>query len=273
MSKTAQPDLQQANARILFVPHGGGPMPLLGDPEQASLTRFLQTVPARLGQPEAIIMISAHWEMPVPHVTAGASPELIYDYGGFPPEAYAIQYPAPGAPALAADIASLLEAQGVPCMQDAQRGFDHGMFVPLKLMYPEAAIPVIQLSLLANLDAGAHVALGQALAPLRDRNLLIVGSGMTFHNLRAFFLPGLARDTDNEGFETWLRNVCTSDMPENERTHKLTHWMEAPGGLQCHPRPEHLLPLQVCYGMAGKKAEVVFDDKVIGKRVSGYLWT
>lgn len=272
MSTPAQTDPHQSRARILFVPHGGGPMPLLGDPEQASLTQFLQTVPARLGQPEAIVMISAHWEMPVPHVTAGAWPELIYDYGGFPPEAYAIKYPAPGAPALAAEIAGLLTAQGVPCEQDAYRGFDHGMFVPLKLMYPDADIPVIQLSLLTNLDAGAHIALGQALAPLRDRNLLIVGSGMTFHNLRAFFAPGLVSAADNHSFEDWLRDVCTSDMPESERARQLAHWMQAPGGVKCHPRPEHLLPLQVCYGMAGSKAQCIFDDTVIGKRVTGYFW-
>jgi len=259
-------------ARILFLPHGGGPMPLLHDPEHSALTEFLETVPDRLGTPEAILVISAHWEMPVPHVTAGAAPELIYDYGGFPPEAYEIRYPAPGNPGLARELAAALGQAGVPCVLDEGRGYDHGMFVPLKLMYPEASVPVIQLSLLASLDAAQHIALGQLLAPLRERNILVVGSGMSFHNLRAFFVPGLVSDEDNVAFESWLQDTCSSEMEEGERMRRLANWHQAPGALKCHPRPEHLLPLHVCYGMARTKAEVVFDGAVMGKHVTGLLW-
>lgn len=259
-------------ARILFVPHGGGPMPLLHDPEHAALTAFLQAVPDRLGTPEAILVISAHWEMPAPHVTAGTAPELIYDYGGFPPEAYEISYPAPGEPGLARDIAALLDKAGVPCVLDERRGYDHGMFVPLKLMYPDASIPVIQLSLLSSLDAAKHIALGQLLVPLRKRNILVLGSGMSFHNLRAFFVPGLVSEEDNTAFESWLQDTCGGDMEEGERIRRLSDWHQSPGGMKCHPRPEHLLPLHVCYGLAGTKAEVVFDGTVMGKHVTGLLW-
>ncbi len=259
-------------ARILFVPHGGGPMPLLHDPEHAALTAFLQAVPDRLGTPEAILVISAHWEMPAPHVTAGTAPELIYDYGGFPPEAYEISYPAPGEPGLARDIAALLDKAGVPCVLDARRGYDHGMFVPLKLMYPDASIPVIQLSLLSSLDAAKHIALGQLLVPLMKRNILVLGSGMSFHNLRAFFIPDLVSEDDNTAFESWLQDTCGGDMEEGERIRRLSDWHQSPGGMKCHPRPEHLLPLHVCYGLAGTKAEVVFDGTVMGKHVTGLLW-
>lgn len=259
-------------ARILFVPHGGGPMPLLHDPEHAALTAFLQAVPDRLGTPEAILVISAHWEMPAPHVTAGTAPELIYDYGGFPPEAYEIRYPAPGEPGLARDIAALLDKAGVPCVLDERRGYDHGMFVPLKLMYPDASIPVIQLSLLSSLDAAKHIALGQLLVPLMKRNILVLGSGMSFHNLRAFFIPDLVSEDDNTAFESWLQDTCGGDMEEGERIRRLSDWHQSPGGMKCHPRPEHLLPLHVCYGLAGTKAEVVFDGTVMGKHVTGLLW-
>lgn len=259
-------------ASILYIPHGGGPMPLLDDPDHAALIRFLREIPGRLGTPEAIVVVSAHWEMPVPTLQAGEAPGMLYDYGGFPPETYEITYPAPGNPTLAAEIAGLLQEQGMPAALDAKRGYDHGLFVPLMLMYPQAQIPCLQLSLLTSLDAAAHITLGRALAPLRDRNLLVLGSGMSFHNLRAFFMPGLVSDADNAAFEDWLQQTCCTAMAESGREALLANWHRAPGGLKCHPRPEHLLPLHVCYGMAGKAAETVFSDTVMGKRVSGLLW-
>jgi 4,5-DOPA dioxygenase extradiol len=146
------------------------------------------------------------------------------------------------------------------------------MFVPLKLMYPQADIPCLQLSLLNHLNAGAHVELGKALASLKQKNILVLGSGMSFHNLPAIFTPGLVDDQDNLDFEKWLQETCTGDLSNTEREERLTNWHQAPAALKCHPRPEHLLPLHVCAGMAGGQAEVVFDDLVMGKRVSGYLW-
>lgn len=258
----------------MYIPHGGGPRPLLGDPEHEKLIRFLQSVPEQFPRPEAILNISAHWEAPVPSLTSGDRPGLIYDYGGFPPESYEIKYPAPGDPALAKDIASMLAAHSIPVQLDEQRGFDHGMFVPLKLMYPDADIPVIQLSILANLDAGSHIVLGKALSSIKKKNILVLGSGMSFHNLRSFYEEGLVSDEDNEAFENWLNETCTDETLDTAgREQRLINWHQAPGGLACQPRPDHLLPLHVCYGMAGTPAEVIFNDQVLGKRVSGYLWT
>ncbi|MDG2174772.1 MAG: class III extradiol ring-cleavage dioxygenase [Gammaproteobacteria bacterium] len=259
-------------ASILYIPHGGGPLPLLEDPEHCALIQFLKEIPERFEKPDAILVVSAHWESPVPAITYGASPELIYDYGGFPPESYQIKYPSPGNPKFAQELAGLLAANGLPVQLDDQRGFDHGMFVPLKLMYPQADIPCVQLSLLNHLNAGAHIALGKALAPLHKRNILVLGSGMSFHNLPAIFTPGLVDDQDNLDFERWLQETCTGKLSNAEREERLTNWHQAPAALKCHPRPEHLLPLHVCAGIADGPAEIVFNNSVMGKMVSGYLW-
>lgn len=262
---------------VLFLPHGGGPLPILGDPAHAVLTRFMQDIPARLGNPRAILVISAHWEEQQASVTAAARPELIYDYYGFPPESYQIRYPAPGAPELSARVAELLEAQNIPGYADRSRGFDHGLFVPLKLMYPAADIPCTQLSLLSSLDPAAHIRLGEALAPLCDEGVLIVGSGLSFHNLRAFFSEPTEKSVaDSLAFDNWLRHTLTaSEMGDEMRAEQLRHWQQAPAARFCHPREEHLLPLHVCFGVAkarGMSAEVVFNDRLMGMWTSGFLW-
>lgn len=261
---------------VLCIPHGGGPMPLLGDPSHAALVQYLKEAGASAGRPDAIVLVSAHWECPQPTITAGQAPELIYDYGGFPPETYELQYPAPGSPELANEVAALLSDKGFDPVLDAHRGFDHGVFVPLLLMYPDASIPVIQLSMLSSLDPDAHIRMGEALAPLRGRNVLVLGSGFTFHNMNAFG-PGYAQDgvdADNEAFEQWLRETCTHpDLAEHERRQRLVNWSDAPGARWCHPREEHLLPLHVCYGAGGGPATQSFDDTVLGKRASGYAWS
>ncbi|MGD2112309.1 MAG: class III extradiol ring-cleavage dioxygenase [Gammaproteobacteria bacterium] len=259
---------------VLFLPHGGGPLPLLGDPGHAALVRFLGAVAADLGRPAAILVISAHWEASVPTLTGGAHPRLIYDYSGFPEESYSIEYPAPGDPALAADIRQMLQTAGLTAELEAARGFDHGVFVPLRLVYPQADIPCVQLSLVRGLDPALHIRLGRALAGLRQRNVLVVGSGFSFHNLRAFFTsrPGVP-DPDNDAFQDWLVETCTAPgLPEDERTQRLAEWKQAPHARYCHPRAEHLLPLHVCYGLAGGPARVVFDAGVLGKRAIGLLW-
>jgi aromatic ring-opening dioxygenase catalytic subunit (LigB family) len=266
---------QDHAARIIYIPHGGGPMPLLNDPGHKSLIDFLESFSSKIKRPEAILIISAHWEEACVSLTSASAPELIYDYGGFPPETYTIQYPAPGNPGLSHEIAELLESQSIPARLDEQRGFDHGMFVPLKLMYPEADIPCIQLSLLNSLSAQDHIVFGKALAPLKEKNILIVGSGMSFHNLRSFFMPGLVSEEENIAFDTWLKETCSSEaLTLQEREHRLENWQQAPAALKCHPRPEHLLPLHVCFGIAcdNGNAEVVFSDEVMGRRVSGFLW-
>ncbi len=263
------------NTRVLCIPHGGGPLPVMGEPSHARMIEFLRGTERSIGRPSAIVVISAHWECPRPTLTSGAAPGLIYDYGGFPDETYHLRYPAPGHPELAGRTAQLLADAGLDPQLDPGRGFDHGVFIPLLLMYPDASIPVIQLSQLGHLDPAAHIAMGAALAPLVDDDVLILGSGFTFHNMNAFgpTHPVTGGDPENEAFERWLGDTCTDvDISETERTRRLVDWARAPGARWCHPREEHLLPLHVCYGAGGGPATRVFDDLVLGKRASGYAW-
>jgi len=266
--------IETPGARIIYLPHGGGPLPLLGDPGHARMCSFLREVTSTLGTPAAILMISAHWQEAVPTVTAAVRPPLLYDYYGFPPESYQITYPAPGLPSLAGKVHRLLVEAGIAARQDPQRGFDHGMFVPLKLMYPEATIPCVQLSLQAGLDPATHLRIGRALAALQTENLLIIGSGFSFHNLNAFRFGGPRRDDpQNEAFQAWLIETCTATATtENERAAWLIDWLAAPYARYCHPYEDHLLPLHVCYGLAGRAARLVFYDEILGKKACALLW-
>jgi aromatic ring-opening dioxygenase catalytic subunit (LigB family) len=267
---------EQALSPVLYLPHGGGPLPLLGDRQHAKLTAFLKTIHSELGQPKAILVISAHWEANSATLTSASQPELIYDYYGFPPESYEIQYPVPGEPALAKDIYQLLRDSGIEARLDPQRGFDHGLFVPLKLIYPEADIPCVQLSLLGSLDPAAHIALGKALTALRGENVVIIGSGLSFHNLRAFFGHSNSKLHEDVQFDQWLVETCTSEsLSTEQRATRLIQWEQAPFARYCHPREEHLLPLHVCFGAAMSDTPVakqVFNERLMGKRVSGFLW-
>ena len=263
-----------SEATIVYIPHGGGPLPLLGEPSHAELVRFLGELPAGIERPDAILVVSAHWEEPRPTLTAGPAPPLIYDYYGFPPETYEYEYPAPGAPALAERAYGLLEGAGIDARLDPQRGFDHGLFVPLMLMYPRADIPCIQLSLCASLDAETHVRVGRALAPLRNENLLVLGSGFSFHNMQALMSKrDDAPDPRNLAFEDWLRETCSdASLDEDARAARLADWAAAPHARYCHPREEHLLPLMVCYGIAGGPAELAFRGPVARFTASAYRW-
>ncbi|KAA1172853.1 dioxygenase [Marinobacter salinexigens] len=259
---------------ILFISHGGGPMPLMGDPGHKEMVDRLRDIAAELPRPKAILLISAHWEESVPTITAGANPSLIYDYYGFPPETYEIQYPCPGEPELARKVHQALEQAGIPAKLDEQRGFDHGLFVPLTLMYPAADIPCIQLSLMNNLDAAGHIAIGRALQALDYDDLLVIGSGFSFHNMRAFFAPDTPElRARNEGFEHWLEQTCMdATLDEAERSSRLEHWEDAPHARFCHPREEHLLPLHVCYGLAGKPSESHISATILGKKSGMFGW-
>jgi 4,5-DOPA dioxygenase extradiol len=267
--------MNDPQTRVLSIPHGGGPMPIMGDPSHGRMIDFLRDTEASIGRPRAIVVVSAHWECAEPTLTSGAAPELIYDYGGFPEEMYRLKYPAPGDPELADHAAQLLAGAGFSPQFDANRGFDHGVFVPLLLMYPDASIPVIQLSVLRSLDPAVHIDMGAAIAPLAQDDVLILGSGFTFHNMGAFDLgnPATVEDPGNEAFEAWLRETCTStDLTEVDRTQRLVDWSTAPGARYSHPREEHLLPLHVCYGAGAGPASQAFDDRILGKRSSGYAW-
>jgi len=236
----------------VFLPHGGGPWPFveLGLPrsEVNNLLAYLRSLPALCPTPpRALLVISAHWEEARPTVMSGAQPPLLFDYYGFPPASYQITWPAPGEPALAATVRAKLEAAGFATGEDRGRGYDHGTFVPLKVAWPGAGVPVVQLSLVKGLDPATHLRMGEALAPLREEGVLILGSGMSFHNLRAMQDPRLG--AASVPFDAWLQAAATAD-PAARRA-ALIDWARAPGGRASHPREEHLLPLMVVAGAAG----------------------
>ena len=183
---------------------------------------FMVKLPSLLKKPDAILVISAHWEERVATVLGSASPSMFYDYYGFPDEAYAIQYPAPGHPDLARRIAQMLNQNQIRASIDARRGFDHGLFIPLKMMYPHADIPAVQLSLLSGLDPEAHLQLGQALGTLLNENILVIGSGFSFHNMGAFIWEGGRKtDTANDAFQNWLIETCTHPLSPSDRQQRL----------------------------------------------------
>jgi 4,5-DOPA dioxygenase extradiol len=263
----------QQKASIVYFSHGGGPLPILGDSGHKAMVDFMIHLPSQLKKPDAILVISAHWEESVATLLGAQSPTMFYDYYGFPDAAYEINYPAPGNPDLANRIAGLLNNKKIPARVDPQRGFDHGLFIPLKLMYSQATIPSIQLSLLRGLDPTAHLDLGKALCELTQENILIVGSGFSFHNMREFSMKGKnTPDSANDAFQNWLIEVCTGSISPSEREQRLIDWRKAPSAYYCHPREEHLLPLHVCLGMANKAANVIFDDYILGKRGLAFLW-
>jgi aromatic ring-opening dioxygenase catalytic subunit (LigB family) len=233
----------------------------------------MRELPARLAPPEAILVISAHWEEARPTLLGAPAPSMFYDYYGFPDEAYDITYPAPGSPDLAGRIAAQLEAHGIPAGIDHERGFDHGLFIPLKMMYPEATIPALQISLVRGLNPSVHLALGASLRFLKQENVLVVGSGFSFHNMQAFdWQGGGAADPRNDAFQDWLIETCGGSLPPADRGQRLLEWTQAPSARYCHPREEHLLPLHVCAALAETSAEVVFDDLILGKRAVALLW-
>ncbi len=262
------------SAVTLFIPHGGGPLPLLDDPGHLGMNRFLRAWPQSIKRPEAIIVVSAHWETEVVSITASPRPELIFDYYGFPPETYEYRYAAPGLPPLAERMHAMLTEAGIEARLDHERGFDHGVFVPLMQMYPEADIPCIQLSLTSDLAPAAHIAVGRALNSLQNEPLLVLGSGFSFHNLREIMGKNdTAPDARNQAFEDWLAETMTDgELPEKEREARLVAWGSAPHARYCHPREEHLLPLHSCYGFAGGPAKTVFQEAVAGFVASAYEW-
>ena len=261
-----------ARLPVVFLPHGGGPWPFVdigigSQAEQTKLAQYLRSV-ASLPKtpPKAVLVISAHWEEAVPTVMSGANPPLLYDYYGFPPASYEITWPAPGEPAIAARVRALLSSAGIENAENTERGFDHGTFVPLKLAYPNAEVPTVQLSLKRGLDPREHLALGRALAPLRDEGVFIVGSGMTFHNLRAF---GPQSRVAAEQFDGWLRSTAGLDAAERDR--HLTDWASAPAARQAHPREEHLLPLMVVAGAAGTdRGQLAYNGTILELQLSAY---
>lgn len=260
-------------APVLYLPHGGGPLPLLGDPNHQALTQFITGLGNKLAPPAAILVISAHWETAQPALTAADNPALLFDYSGFPAQSYQLSYPAPGAPELAAEIAEKLQQAGFSPQLNTSRGWDHGVFVPLLMLRPQADIPVLQLSLLKGLDAKTHIALGEAISFLRAQNVLIIGSGMSFHNMQAFFNANLVSDAQLAAFNQYLIDSLQPQYSYAEQAQRLINWQQAPDSRLMHPREEHLLPLHVCFGAAkGGTAQLLFNDKVLHKTVLAFGW-
>jgi aromatic ring-opening dioxygenase catalytic subunit (LigB family) len=232
---------------------------------EAYLRGLPQDLPAR---PDAILLVSAHWEAPRPTVLAASRPALLFDYYNFPPHTYRLTYPAPGAPDLAKRVRALLAEAGIDSDEELERGFDHGVFVPMKVAFPDADVSILQLSLQRGLDPATHIAIGKALAPLRDENIVIIGSGLSFHNLAA---RGDSRlDAPAEAFDRWLSDALCGRTGEG-REAALDSWSEAPGARASHPREEHLLPLMVAAGAAhDDPCRQMFSGRIWGKAVSAF---
>jgi aromatic ring-opening dioxygenase catalytic subunit (LigB family) len=230
------------------------------------LAAYLRGIDGSLGvRPKAVLVISGHWENPLPTFNIAANPGLLFDYYGFPEHTYRLKYPAAGAPDLAERVRALLERAGFESDVESKRGLDHGVFVPFLLIYPNADVPMLQLSLQAGLDPVLHLALGEALAPLRDQGILIVGSGMSYHNLADMFS---GRGGDAAAFDAWLGDAVQDPATRNQR---LAKWREAPGGAASHPREEHLIPLMVAAGAAqGDRGIRSFGESIGGKQISGF---
>jgi aromatic ring-opening dioxygenase catalytic subunit (LigB family) len=254
-----------------FISHGGGPWPWI--PEmKIQFTRtvnWLSGLPKTLPEkPKAILSVSGHWEESEFTVSTAKMPPMIYDYGGFPEHTYQIKYPAQGSPEFAKEVRALLTKAGIQNQEDPGHGFDHGTFVPLYLMYPNADIPVLSLSMKSNYDPQEHLDMGRALQPLRDQGVLIVGSGLSYHNMRGFRTPGA--DSVSKQFGKWLADTVVTPNPK-DRDQRLLHWEDAPAARLAHPREDHLIPLMVVAGAAGEDPGYdEFTDHVMGVDMASY---
>jgi len=267
-------DIPRMTQPTLFIPHGGGPCffmdPNGGPPDpmwrpmQAYLAGLIAGLPER---PKSILLISGHWEERQPTVHVGSGSDLTFDYYGFPPHTYQLRWDAPGAPEVAKHVEELLSGAGFAVAEEARRGWDHGVFIPMKVAVPDADIPLVQLSLRHDLDPAAHIAMGQALAPLRDEGVLIVGSGMSFHNLR---VRGAQATPFAEAWDAALTEAVT-DPDVASRASRVANWEMLPYARFAHPREEHLLPLMVALGAGGDSpARQDFAGEVLGWAISGY---
>ncbi len=254
-----------------FLSHGGGPWPFIEGPRREPfrlLEQSLKDLPRQLPEPpRAVLVVSGHWEEPEFTVSSSPTPGMVYDYSGFPAELYRIRYPAPGSPELAERVRGLLAEAGWDARSDPQRGYDHGTFSMLKPIYPAADMPIVQLSLKSNLDPAEHFAAGQALAALRDEGILVIGSGFSYHNLRAM---GAVGAPDAARFDTWLRRILL-EAESRERRDALLHWEQAPSARAAHPREDHLIPLMVAVGAAGDDpATCIYGELFMGVAASSF---
>lgn len=256
-----------------YLSHGGGPWPWMMAGAGGTFDRLdasLKALRASLGDtPRAVLMVSAHWEEPVFTFSSGEHPGMIYDYYGFPPETYHIRYPAPGMPGLAQKAHDLLVAGGMAARLDPVRGFDHGTFSLMQAIWPEAQMPIVQMSIRSDFDPAAHLAAGRLLAPLRDEGVVIIGSGLSFHNLRALGHP--AAQAPSQSFDQWLQQSLLQNAGE-ERATLLQQWEAAPAARIAQPREDHLVPLHVAAGAAGSDPGkmIYHEDHFMGVAASSF---
>ncbi len=258
----------------LFVPHGGGPCFFMdpdggpSDPMWQPMEQYLRGLIASLPErPRAILLVSGHWEEETITLHTGERPALLYDYYGFSEHTYRLRWDAPGAPDVARRAAQLLTGAGFATCTESERGWDHGVFIPMKVAVPGADIPLVQMSLRADLDPADHIAIGRALAPLRDEGVLIVGSGMSFHNLR---VRGVQAEAPSRAWDAALTDAVTDPDPAR-RADRVAGWSGLPHAKFAHPREEHLLPLMVALGAGGDDPAVRdHASEVLGWAVSGY---
>ncbi|MGA9659934.1 MAG: class III extradiol ring-cleavage dioxygenase, partial [Asticcacaulis sp.] len=247
-----------------YIPHGGGPCFFMTwnpagmwDEMGAYLKRISSDVAVK---PKAILIISAHWEEADFTIQTKQKPGMLFDYYGFPAHTYELDYPADGSPELAARVQDLAAQAGITVVGDSNRNYDHGVFIPMLLAYPDADIPTVQVSLKAGLDPAEHLAFGKALAPLRDEGVLIIGSGLSYHSLPGLMQRGVHdAGTASREFDTWMQATLQSE-PQG-----LLDWQTAPSARACHPREEHLLPLMVVAGAgAGDSFSVPYHQTDLG---------
>ena len=265
-----------------------GPLPVLGDPGHASIVKSLKKrVPEilKLGTPEApraIVVVTAHWSEAQPTISCGRAHSLYYDYGGFPREAYQLEYPAPGSPEVAGEVKKALEGAGLRPVLDEKRGWDHGVFIPFMLIRPAADVPIVQLSVLRSEDPGEHIRMGRALSTLRDSNVAIVGSGFaSLHNF-ALMRPLMGGDPSavkevravTGVFNKALTDAVQEKDPQ-ERERRLVGWRDLPRAYDIHPRhaAEHFMPLLVCAGAGGHERAGAYKDDFGGVDIWSYHWS
>lgn len=256
-----------------YIPHGGGPCffmdwtpPDAWDNMAAFLAGFIGTLPER---PREILLLTAHWEEPEITLSTNPAPDLLFDYFGFPPHTYELTWPAPGAPDLSRRAAKLLNDARIKTRTDTARGYDHGVFIPMKVALPDADIPVSMMSLRQDLDPLHHIKAGQALAPLRDEGVLIIGSGMSYHNMAGFRQASAQNATDSRKFDDWLTATLQGDAATRDAD--LAKWADAPGGRASHPREEHLAPVFLAAGAAGaSRAKRVYHEEMNGLAISAF---
>ncbi|MCJ1351810.1 MAG: hypothetical protein MMC33_001794 [Icmadophila ericetorum] len=278
-------------APVIALTHGGGPLPLLNDPGHASLIKTLKTKAppllklATTQQPKAIVLVTAHWETPTVTISSAAKPDMLYDYGGFPPETYEYKYPAPGSPEVAQQVSKALKEAGIQSKMDEHRGWDHGVFVPMLLIHPEGTVPIVQVSVLSSQNPKDLYAIGRALAPLREHNIAIIGSGSaSFHNIRKMFSGESGTEKfrkTHARFNDKLKETLEARDGEG-RGRALEGWKAWEGAMDMHPqgRTEHFSPLIVCAGAAGdvdvdgegKGKAGVWEDEMMGIGMRGFYW-